>query len=103
MSGFSFRLGRKCGGRVLLACAVILISHRDLLVLRIVNLVLTMTSNSTNDSSSILRDGKLRPGIYKIKNIDTKTYLDIHERSMQVCSRPAEKLEEGGGLVRPFS
>ena len=53
--------------------------------------------------TSIFKGGKLRPGIYKIKNIRTKTYLDIHEHSKRVCCRPAQKLEDGEGLVRPFS
>ena len=62
-----------------------------------------MTTNSTtNDSSSILRGGKLKPGIYKIQSLYTRTYLDIHEHSREVCCRPVTALEEGAGLVRPF-
>ena len=58
-----------------------------------------MTLNSTSDSSSILKDGKLKPGIYKIQNIHTETYLDIEVHTRKVCCRPAENLKEGRGLV----
>jgi hypothetical protein len=61
-----------------------------------------MTLNSTNKSSSILQDGKLKPGIYKIWNIFTETYVDIEVHSKNVCCRPARDLEEGNGLVRPL-
>jgi len=71
-------------------------------VLRVVVLVLTMTLNSPTDSSSIFEDGKLKPGIYKIQNLYSRTYLDILEHSRQMCCRPAQNLEEGNGLVRPF-
>ena len=70
--------------------------------LRVVTLTTTMNS-TTSDSLSIFKDGKLKPGIYKIQNLYTRTYLDIHEHSKEVCCRPATALEEGGGLVRPFS
>ena len=70
---------------------------------RVVVLVLTMTLNSPTDSSSIFEDGKLKPGIYKIQNLYSRTYLDIHEHSRQMCCRPAQDLEEGNGLVRLFS
>ena len=60
----------------------------------------TMTLNSTNASSSIFKDGRLKPGIYKIQNLYSETYLDIHQHSKQVCCRPARDLEEGRGLVR---
>jgi len=57
---------------------------------------------TTNGPTSILRDGKLKPGIYKIQNLFTRTYLDIHEHSKEMCCRSATALEEGEGLVRPF-
>lgn len=60
----------------------------------------TMTSHPTGNSSSIFRDGKLKPGIYKIKNVFTQTFVDIEEHSRKVCSRPPQNLEEGNGLVR---
>ena len=59
-----------------------------------------MTTNPTGDSPSIFRDGRLRPGIYKIQNVLTETYVDIEMHSQIVCSRPANSLEEGRGLVR---
>ena len=48
-------------------------------VSRIVVLVPAMTFNSPSDSPSIFEDGRLRPGIYKIQNLYSQTYLDIHE------------------------
>ena len=62
-----------------------------------------MTSNSPSDSSSIFEDGKLKSGIHKIQNLYSRTYLDINEHSRQLCCRPVHNLEEGSGLVRPFS
>jgi len=57
-----------------------------------------MTLNSTSDSSSIFKDGKLKPGIYKIQNIQSETYLDIRVHSREVCCRPANDLGEGRGF-----
>ena len=77
-----------------------IVTHR---VPYVVTLALpTMTLNATNKSSSIFQDGRLRPGIYKIRNVYTETYVDIEEHSRSVCCRPAQNLEEGNGLVRPF-
>lgn len=61
----------------------------------------TMTLHSTNDSS-IFYDGKLKPGIYKIQNIKTETYLDIEVDTREVCCRPAKDLGEGRGLVSQY-
>ena len=58
-----------------------------------------MTLNSTSDPPSILKDGKLKPGIYKIQNINTETYLDIEVHTREVCCRPAKDLGEGRGFV----
>ena len=63
----------------------------------------TMTLDSPNDSCSIFENGRLKPGIYKIQNLHSQTYLDIHEHSREMCCRPARDLEEGTGLVRPIS
>ena len=41
-----------------------------------------MVLTSTSDSSSIFKDGKLKPGIYKIQNLYTETYLNIHRYSI---------------------
>ena len=54
---------------------------------------------STNDSASIFTDGKLEPGIYKIQNIVSQTYVDIREHTKELCCRPATVLEDGKGLV----
>ena len=61
--------------------------------------LLTMTQNSTSDSPSILKDGKLKPGIYKIQNINTETYVDVEVHTREVRCRPAKDLGEGRGLV----
>ena len=58
----------------------------------------TMVLTSTDDSVSILKDGKLKPGVYKIQNIVGQTYVDIREHSRELCGRPATVLE-GKGLV----
>jgi len=57
-----------------------------------------MTVNSTSDSASIFKDGKLKSGIYKIQNIYAETFLDIEVHSREVCCRPANNLGEGRGL-----
>ena len=62
-----------------------------------------MTLHSHSDSLSVFKDGKPKPGIYKIQNLYSQTYLDIHEHSKELCCRPAQNLEEGKGLVRPFA
>lgn len=58
-----------------------------------------MTLHSTKDPLSLFQDGKLKPGIYKIKNVLTQTFVDIEEHSRRACSRPSKDLEEGNGLV----
>jgi hypothetical protein len=47
---------------------------------------------------SLFKDGKLRPGIYKIQNIVGQTYADIRDHTKELCGRPATALE-GKGLV----
>jgi len=59
-----------------------------------------MTLNSTNNSASIFENGMLKPGIYKIQNLHSETYLDIIRHTKELCCRPARDLEDGGGLVR---
>ena len=54
----------------------------------------------TSSSSSIFQDGKLKQGIYKIQNLGTENYLDIHMHSMELCCRPAKDLESKRGFVR---
>jgi hypothetical protein len=67
-----------------------------------VALVLTMTLTSTDNSTSIFEDGRLKPGTYKVQNIYARTYLDVVEHSRRMCCRPAQDLEEGGGIVRRY-
>jgi hypothetical protein len=62
----------------------------------------TMKLNSTSDSCSVFEDGKLKPGIYKIQNVYTETYLDIDVYSRVVCCRPAHDLGEKRGLVSRY-
>jgi len=57
-----------------------------------------MTLTSTDNSASIFKDGKLKPGVYKIQNIVGQTYVDIREHVRELCGRPATVLE-GNGLV----
>ena len=60
-----------------------------------------MILTSTNSPASIFEGGKLKSGIYKVQNLDSETYLDIHQGSKEVCCRPAVNLEDGRGLVCP--
>lgn len=52
-----------------------------------------------NNSKSIFKDGKLGPGIYRIQNIASQTYLEVRENTGELCCRPFALLD-GGGLVR---
>ena len=61
-----------------------------------------MAANPTGGPFNIFEDGKLKPGTYKIQNLYTQTYLDIHEHSKQACCRPARDLEDGRGLVSMY-
>ena len=59
----------------------------------------TMTFNSTSGCSSILEGGKLKPGIYKIQNINTEAYVDVEVATRELCGRLAQNLGEGRGFV----
>ena len=59
----------------------------------------TMTLHSTSDLPSIYENGKLKPGVYKIQNIQSETYLDIEVHTREMCCRPAKDLGEGRGSV----
>ena len=48
---------------------------------------------------TILEHGRLKPGLYKIQNLVSKTYVDIHQHSMELCCRPASSLEKDDGIV----
>ena len=54
-----------------------------------------------NSGSSIFQDGKLKPGIYKIQNIVSKTYVETKDHLRELCGRPSSVLEDGSGQVRP--
>ena len=53
-----------------------------------------------SNPSSIFKDGRLKPGIYKIQNLFNGGYVDIYEHSREMRRRSAQELEEGRGLVR---
>ena len=55
---------------------------------------------STMAAPPIFEDDRLRPGIYKIKNVYTETFLDIEVPSRELCCRPTWRLGEGRGIVR---
>jgi hypothetical protein len=61
-----------------------------------------MAAPMAGGTFSIFEDGRLRPGIYKIQNLYTQTYMDIHEHSRELCCRSAAALGEGRGLVCPL-
>ena len=61
-----------------------------------------MGPSEASDSLSIFEGGKLKSGIYKIQNLQSGTFLDIHEHSREVCCRPIANLGQGKGLVRPY-
>ena len=50
---------------------------------------------------SIFEGANIKPGVYKIQNLSTETYLDIHLHSMELCCRPPNDLGVGRGLVCP--
>ena len=56
--------------------------------------------SGTGSSASIFQDGKLKPGIYKIQNIVSNTYVDTKDHLRELCGRPSSLLESGGGQVR---
>lgn len=55
--------------------------------------------HSFTTSSSILQDGRIRPGTYKIKNIVSQTYVDIKDHVREICGRPSSVLEKSRGQV----
>ena len=56
----------------------------------------------TMTSTSIFKDGKLKPGIYKIQNAASNTYVDIREHPKELCCRPATLLEGKGRVGSVF-
>jgi len=51
-------------------------------------------------SSSILENGKPKPGIYQIQNLAGQTYVEMQESVRQLCGRPSMASSAGDGLVR---
>jgi len=43
-------------------------------------------------STSVFENGKLKPKIYKIQNIQSGTYLDVEVHTRDMCYRPAKRL-----------
>ena len=85
-----------CARRVesVAACA----TPRSTPILHATVLAPTMAFTPTYNSPSIFEGGRLRPGIYKIKNIYHDTPADIEVSSRELhCS--AQELREGRGLV----
>jgi hypothetical protein len=61
---------------------------------------LLIPTNPQDMPSSILKDGKLKPGIYQIQNLVGQTFVEMQESARQLCCRPSTALSNGGGLVR---
>jgi len=59
-----------------------------------------MTYNSPNTGPSIFQGGKLKPGIYKIQNLASGTYVDTKDDVRELCGRSTSTLEDGRGQVR---
>ena len=53
----------------------------------------TVALTSTDESDSVFRDKKLRPGVYKIQNIVGQTYVNIRGRTIEFCGQPATTVE----------
>ena len=76
------------------------ITPRPTHFLFVIVLVLAMAFTSTSDSPSIFKDGKLKPGIYKIQSLYNEAFLDVEEHSREIYCRSFQDLREGRGLVR---
>ena len=60
-----------------------------------------MVYNSRETGNSIFQDGRLKPGTYKIRNIVSKTFVDIKDDLRELCGRPSTALEQGRDHVSP--
>jgi len=54
-----------------------------------------MVYNSRKSGNSVFQDGRLKPGTYKIRNIVSKTFVDIKDDLRELCGRPSTVLEQG--------
>ena len=61
--------------------------------------IATMSHNNTRPSVSLFQGGKLKPGIYKIRNIVSRTYVDTKDDLRELCGRPSSALEGVRGQV----
>lgn len=55
--------------------------------------------DSSKSGSSIYQDGKIKPGVYKIRNIVSKTYVNIKDDARELCGRPSRASEKGTNEV----
>ena len=62
-------------------------------------LAATMSHNYASPTVSIFQGGKLKPGIYKIRNLVSRTYVDTKDDVRELCGRPSISLEDGRGQV----
>ena len=58
-----------------------------------------MVYNSPRSPPSIFQGGRIKPGVYKIQNIVSKTYVDIKDDVRELCGRPSQVLEYGRDQV----
>ena len=58
-----------------------------------------MKYSSSNTSTSIYQYGKIKPGVYKIKNVVSGTFVDIKDDARELCGRPSSSLEASRGQV----
>ena len=54
------------------------------------------------DHPRIFEYGNLEPGIYKIQNLRSETYLDVHHHSKEVCCRPVHASDAQKWEIKPL-
>ena len=50
-------------------------------------------------SISLLRDGKLKPGVYKIQNVASQNFVDVQDNQKDLCCRPINALGDMGQVT----
>ena len=60
-----------------------------------------MLTSPSYDPMSIFANGKLKPGTYKVQNLNSQTYLEVLEPSRKLCCRPATVLSDQDAVVSP--
>ena len=58
-----------------------------------------MDHSSSNTSASIFQDGKIKPGVYKIMNVVSGTFVDIKDDASELCGRSSSTLGDSRGQV----